>query len=50
MRLHLVNPRYYQNGIRSNVSVLYKKHFELLFGLMLETSSRPFCDFIKMTI
>ena len=45
-------PKYYQNEIWWNTSVLYEKHFWNDFGSMLETgtSSRSFYDFIKMKI
>ena len=43
---------YYQSEIWSNTSVLYEKHFWLVFGSMwrLETNSRLFYFFIKMAI
>ena len=48
------NPKYYQNEIWSNISVLYEEYFFSCFWLnagdwKLETSSRPFNGFIKLT-
>ena len=49
--LFLLNPKYYQNDIWLNTSVLYDKDFACFHQCgRLETSSRPFYHFIKMTI
>ena len=37
--LFLLNPKFYQNEIWSNNSVLYDKHFYHVFGWMLETGN-----------
>ena len=37
--LFLLNPKYYQNEIWSNISVLYDKHFCHDFGSILETGN-----------
>ena len=42
--LFLLNPKSYQNETRSNTNMV------LVQCWRLETSSRPFCDFIKTTI
>ena len=42
-----MNPKYYQNEIWSNTSVVYDKYLFLAQCCRLETSSY---DFIKMTI
>ena len=34
--LFILNPKYYQNEIWSNTSVLCGKHFEHVFGSVLE--------------
>ena len=46
------NPKHYGNENWSNTAMLYGKHFQHVFGSILETgtSSRPFYDFIKMII
>ena len=43
-------PKYYQNEIWSNTIALNDKHFWHDSGWRLETNSRPFYDFIEMTI
>ena len=49
--LFLLNSKHYKKETWSNTSVLYNKHFEhVLAQWRLETSSRLFCDFIKLTI
>ena len=50
--LFLLNPKFYQNEIWSNTSVLYDRHFQhvLTECCRLETSSRFFYDSIKKTI
>ena len=52
LRLFLLNANSYQNKTWSNTSVLYGKYFYHVFVQCwrLETSSRSFYDFIKMTI
>ena len=37
--LFLLNPKYYQNEIWSNTSVLYGTHFLHVLGSMLETEN-----------
>ena len=50
-RLFLLNPKYCQNESWSNTSVLCDRHLTCLcFNVRLETSCRPFYDFIKMKI
>ena len=45
-----LDPKYYQNKIWSNTSVVFDKHFQHVFGSMLKTSSRPSNVFTKMAI
>ena len=37
--LFLLNPKYCQNEIWSNTSELYDKHFQHVFGSLLETGN-----------
>ena len=46
----LLDPKYYQNEIWSNIRVSYNKHFKHVSGSMwrLETSPRPFMILMKL--